>query len=169
MASNRFTENHLIVPGAVSGGLDYNAGGDLDSVNMAKYNHLTLILIGDASVAGDGVLTMYGGLTDGSKTAACGFTYRYSSGNAGAASADVLGTAATVSAGSTLTITGASLASRMLIIEMDASDMVVSGTQYQYVTPSLSSAGTAGTCTGIFILSEPRYAEAVMPTAIPTT
>ena len=164
MASNRFSESHGIMPLVVSSGLDYNAGGDLDSFDMSKYNHATIIIIGDASVAGAGILTIYGGATDGAKTAAVTFTYRYSGGNVAAASSDVLGTAATSAA---LTLTGASLISRMIVCELDAEDLNVSGTQYRYVTGSLSAAGTAGACTAVVILSEPRYAEAVMDTANP--
>lgn len=164
--SARFSQKNGIVPLSVSNGLDYNAGGDLDSINMALYRHAAIIIIADASVAGDGVFTLYGGATDGAKTAAVTFTYRYSSGNVAAASADVLGTPATSAA---LTITGTSLASRMLIIEVDEEDMNVSGTQYQFLTGNLSAAGTAGNCTAVAILSEPRYSKAVMPTAIPTS
>jgi len=166
MASNRFSESHGIVPIAVSTTGDYNAGFTGDSVNMSKFNHYTLIIVGDANVAGNGVLTIYGGATDAATTAAATFTYRYSSGDAGSASSDVLGTAATSAA---LTITGASLASRMLICELDAEDLNISGTQYQYVTPVLSDAGTGGYVTMVAILSEPRYAKAVMDTAVPTS
>jgi|GEM_PF-2093500 len=167
MAKNRFSESHGIMPLVLPSGLNYNGGGDCDCFDMSKYNHATIIFMGDASVAGNGILTIYGGASDAAKTAACGFSYRYSSGNVSAASSDVLGTVATVAAGSTLTITGASLASRMLIVELDASDLVVSGTQYRYVTPSLNADGTGGTCGVVVILSEPRFEEAVMDTANP--
>ena len=164
MAKNRFSESHGIMPLSVSSGLDYNTGGDLDSFDMSKYNHATIIIIADANVAGAGVLTIYGGATDGAKTAAATFTYRYSAGNVLAASSDVLGTAATSAA---LTLTAASLVSRMIVCELDAADLQISGTQYRYATPSLSAAGTAGVCTAVVILSEPRYLEAVMDTANP--
>lgn len=163
--TSRFSSAHGIVPLAVSGGLDYNAGGTLDSINMAKYNHCTLIILADASVAGNGILTIYGGTVDGSTGAAIPFTYRYSQGNAGAASADVLGSTATSSA---LTCIEASLVSRMLVVEFDAQDMYVSGTQYQYATPVLNADGTAGTCSAVAILSEPSYMKDIMPTAVPS-
>ena len=164
MASNRFSESHGIFPVAVSTTGNYNAGFTGDSVDMSKYNHYTLIIVGDNAVAGGGILTIYGGATDAATTAAATFTYRYSAGIAGAASSDVLGTAATSAA---LTITGASLVSAMLICELDAQDLNVSGVQYRYVTPVLDATGTAGYVTMVAILSEPRYEKAVMPTANP--
>ena len=164
MSSQRFSESHGIVPLVESATGDYNAGFTADSVDMSKYNHYTLIIIGDNAVAGNGVLTIYGGATDAATTAAATFTYRYSSGIIGAASSDVLGTAATSAA---LTITGTSLVSAILVCELDAEDLNISGTQYRYVTPVLSAAGTAGYVAMVAILSEPRYLEAVMDTANP--
>ena len=164
--SVRFSQSHGIVPIAHSVTGDYNAGFTGESVNMAKYNHYTLIIIGDNAVAGNGVLTMNAGATDGATTAAAGFAYRYSAGNIAAASGDVLGVPTVVAAAGTLTITGASLVSRMLVIELDAADLNIAGVQYQWVTPVLSAAGTAGYVTMVAILSEPRYEEAVMDTAI---
>ena len=164
MASNRFSESHGIMPIAVSTTGDYNAGFTGDSVDMSKFGHYTLIIIGDSAVAGNGVLTIYGGATDAATTAAATFTYRYAAGVAGAASSDVYGTAATSAA---LTITGASLTSAVLLCELDVEDLWISNVQYRYVTPVLSAAGTAGYVTMVAILSEPRYEKAIMPTANP--
>jgi len=43
--------------------------------------------------------------------------------------------------------------------------LLVAGVQYQYATLVLSNAGTAGFVTLVYILSEPRYAQNVMPTS----
>ena len=161
--SVRFSQSHGIVPIAHSVTGDYNAGFTGESVNMAKYNHYTLIIIGDNAVAGDGILKIHGATSDGGTTADLTFAYRYSAGNIAAASGDVYGTPATSAA---LTITGASLQARVLICELDAQDLVVSGVSYQWVTPILDATGTAGYVTMVAILSEPRFEEAVMDTAI---
>jgi len=163
---NRFSESHLIVPMYLAATNSYNGGGTFDSINMSKYNHCTLIIYGDAAVAGDGVLTLYAAAAAAGTTATAGFTYRYGSAVTGSAGADVLGTASTVAAAATLTITGASLASAILVIEFEAADLCISGVQYKWATPTLDATGSAGMCSAIAILSEPRYSEAVMDTAI---
>ena len=160
MAKNRFSESHGILGLAVDG--DWNAGFSSDSIDMAKYNHACIIIIGDSSVAGNAVLTLYGGATAGAETAAATFTYRYAGGNVGSASSDVFDAALTSAA---LTSTATSMDSRCTLIEFDASDLNISGTQYRYATLVVSAAGTAGTCDMVAILSEPRYIEAVMDTA----
>ena len=160
MAKNRFSESHGILGLTVDG--DWNAGFSSDSIDMAKYNHACVIIMGDSSVAGNAVITVYGGATAGAETAAITFAYRYAGGNVGSASSDVFGTVATSAA---LTTTATSMDSRCTLIEFEAADLNVSGTQYRYATVVVSAAGTAGTCDIIAILSEPRYAEAVMDTA----
>lgn len=161
--SARFSQSHGIVPICASTTGDYNAGLTMESINMAKYNHCTIIMYGDSAVAGNGVLTIYGGATDAAQTAAITFTYRYSAANELLTNSDVLGDPATSAA---LTITGTSFDLRLLVIEIDAEDLNVSGIQYQFITPVLSAAGTAGYFTAIAILSEPRFAKAVMPSAV---
>ena len=162
--SCRFSNTHGIVGLTVDG--DWNAGFDSDSVDMSLYNHCTMLIIGDASLAGNAVLTLYGGATHGTKTAAATFTYRYASGDVGSASSDVFGAPATSSG---LTSTATSMDSRVTVIEFDAEDLNISGTQYRYATLNVSDAGTGGTCDIVAILSEPRYATGVMKTAIPTS
>ena len=162
MAKNRFSESHGIIPLTIDG--DWNAGFSSDSFDMSKYNHATLVIIGDTSLAGNAVITVYGGATDAAETAAITFTYRYAGGNVAAASSDVYDAAATSAA---LTTTATSMDLRTTLIEFDASDLWVSNVQYRYVTVVVSAAGTAGTCSIIAILSEPRYSEAIMDTANP--
>lgn len=160
--SARFTQTHLIVPMVTAG--DYGNGFSMETVNMSKYNHGTLIIYG-ASISGDGDLTMMAGTADEGETAAITFTYRYGSAVTESATADVLGTPAT---SASLEITGATLTERILVIEWDAQDMVVSNVSYLYMTPVLNSDGSSGTINAIAILSEPRYMEGVMDTAIGT-
>jgi len=160
MAKNRFSESHGILGLTVDG--DWNAGFDSDSIDMAKYNHACVIIIGDSSLAGNAVIKVYGGATAGTKTAAATFAYRYAGGNVGSASSDVFDAVETSAA---LTTTATSMDSRVTLIEFEAADLNVSGTQYRYATVEVSAAGTAGTCDIVAILSEPRYAEAIMDTA----
>ena len=162
MASNRFSEAHGVMPLTIDG--DWNAGFSSDSIDMSKYNHCTLVIVGDTNVAGNAVITVMGGATDAAETAAITFTYRYASGNVAAASSDVYGAASTSAA---LTTTATSMDLRTTLIEFDAEDLNVSGTQYRYATCVVSAAGTAGTVSIIAILSEPRYSEAIMDTANP--
>jgi outer membrane usher protein FimD/PapC len=158
--SCRFSQSHAILGLTVDG--DWNAGFSTDSMDTAKYNHWTILIMGDASLAGNAVLTLYGGAAAGDTTAAATFAYRYASGDVGSASSDVFGTVATSAA---LTTTATSMDSRVTIIEFQASDLNISGTQYRYATLVVSSDGSAGTCDIIAIGSEPRYSGAIMPTA----
>ena len=165
MATQRFSQSHGIVPVEQCILGNWASGGAMDSVNMAKYNHATLIIIGGADCTTDTTLTVKAATTDAGTTANVTFSYRYSAGDIGAASADVLGAVAT---SSSLTVTAASLADRMLVVEWDAEDMNVSNVQYQYATPTLGTDGTDGEYSAVVILSEPRYEETVMHTAVPT-
>ena len=160
MAKNRFSESHGILGLSVDG--DWNAGFDSDSIDMAKYNHACVIIIGDSSLAGNAVIKVWGGATAGTKTGAITFAYRYAGGDIGSASSDVFDAVLTSAA---LTTTATSMDSRVTLIEFEAADLNVSNTQYRYATVEVSAAGTAGTCDIVAILSEPRYMEAIMDTA----
>jgi len=160
----RFSQSHGIVPLVTNTLGDYTAGFSADSVNMALYNHCTIIIQGDNAVAGAGVLTIMAGLTDAAETAGITFTYRYISVDVKAAGADILSTPAT---SASLSFTEAHIKNGMYVIEFDAQDMIVAGVQYQFATPVVDATGTGGYVNMVAILSEPRYAKAVMPTAIP--
>ncbi len=160
MAKNRFSESHGVLGLTVDG--DWNAGFDSDSIDMAKYNHACVIIIGDASVAGNGIIKVNAGNTAGSESTAITFTYRTSGADVGSASSDVFGAAATSAAWTT---TAATIASQVTLIEFDAADLNVSGTQYRYARVNVDATGSAGTVDIVAVLSEPRYLEAVMDTA----
>ncbi len=164
MSNAKFSQSNGIVPVVVPLALNYNTGFSGDSINMGKYDHGTMIILGSADLAGAGILTMMAGLTLAAETAAITFTYRYISVDAAAATlADILSTPATSAA---LTITEAYLKAGMYVIEWDAADLNVAGVQYKYITPVLNADGTAGIVGIVTILSEPRYETGVMPTAI---
>jgi hypothetical protein len=160
----KFSESNAIVYGTIIAADNYNAGWTGDSVCMGKYNHGTMIIVGDAAVAGAGSLTMMAGAAAGNVTAAITFEYRSVTTDILSATADVLSAPGSTSAA--LALTEANILSGMYVIEWDADDLNVSGTQYNWITPVLSAAGTAGIVTAIIILSEPRYSKAVMPTVV---
>ena len=163
--SARFTQSHGIVPIVIPLAANYNTVTAVEeSIDMAKYNHATFIFLFSADTTGEGVLTMSAGLTNGAADAAATFTYRYGSAAVLVATSDVLSAASAAVA--TLTITEAMSISKVLTVEVDTGDMYVSNVQYRYLTPALTDAGTAGIFSCVAVLSEPRYSEAVMPTAI---
>ncbi len=162
--SARFSQSHGIVPMVAPLALNYNTGVTMDSIDMSKYNHACLIIMGSADCAGTGVFTIPCATTIGGTTAVATFTYRYISVDvAAAALADVLSTPVTDV--STLTFVEATIVSGMYVIEWDAADLNVSGVQYRWATPAIDAAGTAGILSAVCILSEPRYMSDVMPTA----
>jgi len=162
--SCRFSNTHGIVPLAVDG--DITGSYDLDSIDMSLYNHVTILISCSADLAGNNVLKMHGGAADGIKTADTTFTYRYGGAAAKSASADVLTAPATSAA---LTLTAATYAGRVLVVEVDAEDMVVAGVQYRYLTGNFDGTATTGTASAFAVLSEPRYETSIMKTAIPTS
>ena len=165
--SARFSQTHAIIYSTIIVADNYNAGMSMDSINMALYNQCALILVGDAAVAGAGIVTLMAGLTNAVETAAITFDYRYTLTDVGSAVAgsepDLL--SAPVRA-ATCTLTEAYIKSGMYVFEWGAEDMQVAGVSYQWLTPVLSAAGTAGIITAISIGSEPRYSKNVMPTAL---
>jgi len=157
---NRFSETHGILGLTIDG--DWNGGFNSDSIDMAKYNHACIIIMGDASVAGNGIITVNAGNTAGSEAAAITFTYRTPGADVGSASSDVFSAAATSAAWTT---TAATIASGVNLIEFDAADLNVSNVQYRYARLTVDATGSAGTVDIVAILSEPRYIEAIMDTA----
>ena len=161
MAKNRFSESHGILGLVVDG--DWNGGFSADSIDMSKYNHACVLIIGDANVTGNGIITVLAGNTAGSEAAAISFSYRTSGANVGSASSDVFSAASTPAA--SWTTTAATMASQVNLIEFDAADLNVSGTQYRYACVTVDATGSNGTVDIVAILSEPRYSEAIMDTA----
>lgn len=163
--SARFTQSHGIVPVIIPLAANYNTiTAAEESIDMAKYNHATFIFLFSADMAGDGgILTMSAGLTNGAADAAATFTYRYGTAACLSATADTL-TAPVAAA--TLTMTTANCQSKVLTVEVDTQDLNVSGVQYRYLTPAYDDGGSGGIFSCVAILSEPRYEQGVMPTAI---
>ena len=130
---------------------DYNAGVDADSINMKNLHRATFILLFGA-ITGDAVLTVNSGATDGAKTSALTFHYAVGGAACGSASSDVIAADATSAA---LTLTAATYANKMLIVEVNATDMDMANEE-EWLTLSLSAAADAGILHCVAIL-EPRY------------
>lgn len=136
---------------------DYNAGVDFDSINMKNFHRCTFV-IGFGAITGDAVLTVNSGATNGAKTSALTFEYALGGAAIGTAvagstaSCDVLAAAATSAA---LTLTAATYANKMLVVEVAAAAMDIANAE-EWLTASLSSAADAGIAFAFAIL-EPRY------------
>ena len=144
-----FPERYKVVP--VMGSDDINAGVDADSINMKNFHKATFIML-FGTLNGDAVLTVNSGATDGAKTSALTFHYALGGAALGAANCDVLAADATSAA---LTLTAATYTDKMLIVEVDASDMDTANEE-EWLTLSLSNAANSGACDVVAIL-EPRY------------
>ncbi|MDA3918979.1 MAG: hypothetical protein PF690_18705 [Deltaproteobacteria bacterium] len=152
------SEKYKFVPLLISA--DINAGVDLDSINMSHFHSATFVLIFGADLSGDAILTLNSAVTDGAKTTAETFSYRYGSAATKSATADTLTDRATSAA---LTLTGTTFLSRMLICEIDSDSMTA---EQPFLTGSLSAAASAGTCNAFAILT-PRYPGHAVASAIP--
>lgn len=159
-----FTEENLVIPLTAYDGVDGANNIEMDSFNMSKYQHATIVLLFDTTVTGNNVLTLECASSDSGDTADATFHYRIGGATIGSANCDVLAADATSAA---LTLAAATYQNKMLVLELDADELPGSGeTTYKWVTVDLDGAADAGNVTGIAILSKPRYAEAVMDTAL---
>lgn len=153
----RFGEEYKIVP--VIEPEDHAAGVDGDSVSLENYDHVAFVFL-FGELTGDAVLTINSGATAGTKTTAETFNYRATSADLKVADGDKLGDESTSSG---LTLTAATYEDRMLVVELDASE-VTDG--QEWITPSVSSAASEEFVSCFAILGKPRYAQNVPPTAI---
>jgi len=167
MPHAKFSQSHGIIYATIIVADNFNAGASLDSINMALYDHVAVIMVADVAAAGTPVLTVMAGAANGDETAAMTFSYRYAATDVGSAvvgsEPDLL--SAPVAA-ATLTLTEAYIKSGMYVIEWDAQDLLVAGVHYQWATVVLDAAGTAGIFTAVAIADQPRYAKNIMPTAL---
>jgi hypothetical protein len=154
----RLPEEKKIVPVMASDDID--AGVDADSINMKNFHRCTYIMT-FGTLSGDAVMTVNSGASDGAKTSALTFHYALASAAIGSESCDIL---AADTKAATLTLTAATYTNKMLIVEVDASDMDVDNGE-EWLTLSLSDAAASGACDVVAIL-EPRYTGNVSGTAL---
>ncbi len=155
-----FTEEHLIIPLTDQDGVSITANTELDSINMAKYQHATIVLLFSTTLTDNNVLTVERAATDSGDSSDATFHYRLGGATfTTATGCDVLAADAT---SSSLTLTAATYQDRMLVLELDADEM----STYNWATVDFDGTASVGTVTAIAILSNPRYAEAVLDTAL---
>ena len=159
-----FTQDNLIIP-LCAGATSITSNAEMDSFNMSGYDQATVIILFAASLVANGVLTVECGATDSADTSDATFHYRLGGAAPGTAASDTLAADATSAA---LTLTAATYQGKMLVLELHADELPKSGeTVYDWVTVDFDGTNTTGSVTAFAILSKPRYAKAVMPTAIP--
>ena len=149
-----------VKPAYVINTADYNAGVDGDSINMKGFHRATFYLLFGA-ITGDAVLTVNSGASDGAKTSALTFRYALGSAACGSATSDVLGSTSTSAA---LTLTAATYANKMLIVEVEATEMDLANDE-NWLTIAISSAASAGVCHCNAVLV-PRYTDNISATAL---
>ena len=157
----RLAEEKKIVP--VLNSTDYGAGVTLDSINMKNHHRATFILTFGA-ITGNAGMILYSGATAAAATSTCAFDYAIGGAAIASASADVLAAKTTATAASGMTLTAATYASKMLVIEADASNMdVANGEEWLHLV--IDGSASSGICHAVAIL-EPRYTSDKSVTAL---
>ena len=161
---SKVVENVHIVP-LTALSEDGTASLDLDSFKMNLWESAAICILFSATLTGNNVLTVNGGLTVGAKTVALSFNYRLGSAAPKNATADVLavGQSAKVA---TLTLTAATYQGKMLVLELEATDLQSSNVIYPWVTVNLDGTASACTVAAWAVLKGARYAQEVMDTVI---
>jgi hypothetical protein len=153
----RLCETKKLVP--IFDSADINAGADSDSICVKGAEHVTLLCMFGPSLSGNAVLTLYEGASDGAKTSAVTFAYRYGGAATGSASSDVLSTEATSAA---LTCTGTTFVSRLLVIEVDCASLTDG---YDWLTLQVGSEASAGELTVVAVLDS-KYQSPALDTVL---
>ena len=138
---------------------------DLDSFKMNKWESALIAILFSATLTGVNVLTVSGGLTVGAKTVTLSFNYRLASAVSLTAGADTYATeqAAKVA---TLSLTAATYQGKVLLIELESTDLQSANVIYPWVTLNLDGTASACTIAAWAVLMGPRYAEDVMDTVL---
>ena len=167
---NVFSEKHKIVNVIVPTASDTfvtGTGVTSDVVNLENYNKCTFILATGASAAAVQTITVYAGISEGSCSTPIVFKYRtQAAAGVPDAGSDVPTALATATIAGFPTIV--SKAGGMAIIEVDAAVVAAAGTNFDHCALRLKDTPTPLAQLGcvIAILSEPRYPQAILATAI---
>jgi hypothetical protein len=130
---------------------DHQAGIEFDSFKLTAAAGADIVLIFGA-VTGDAVLSLYVGATVGAKTTKIPFRYRLSSGDFKAASADLYAAEATDADGD-LTLTAATYDHRVLVIHLDAQELIEAK---PWVTVDVDATASVLLLSAVAILHQPR-------------
>ena len=143
------------------------APGVTDIVNMENYRKLTFIVATGATTAVYPTITVLAGNANDSAATAIAFKYKtqIAATDCTTQGGDV--PSALTDATSSGFVMTASKIGGLYIIEVDAAVVAAAGTNYDHVKLNvLQNANTAQTACVIAILSEPRYAQDILATAI---
>ena len=136
-----------------------SAGITGESVCLKDYGHCAFILL-FGELTGNSVLKVREGAIDGATTADLTFTYRATAADILNAAADTLGTEATSAA---LTLTAATYQDRMIVVEVDNQELTAG---YDWLTVNIDATASELLVSCVAVLSQPRFAEDVPPTAV---
>lgn len=164
--SQVWSEINKVVQGTVpSADISTTGGVQTDIVDMEGYKRCTFLFMTGASVDNDAAITVQAGLSSTSCSTEIAFKYR------SITDGDTYGALTDAVAGTGFSITAES-AEQYHIIEVDAATVcaATTGTTY-YDHIALTHTETTGHTTALIgcvvaILSEPRYPQAVLDTAI---
>jgi hypothetical protein len=140
---------------------DYGSAGiDFDSVHMGRLHSLA-VAISFGAITGNSILKVYCGATEGAKTTAIAFKYRFGGGDYKAASADILGDATDV-ASTGLTLTAATFDHRLVVVEVDADNL---SDGKPWLTVEIDATATVMLAGGMAV-GVPRHQSHTSPTVI---
>lgn len=144
------------------------ASASTDVVNMENYKKLTFLVVTGASVANtDSTITILAGVSNSSCTTAMVFKYRTQIAAATPGTGSDVQSALTTATTAGFAMT-ASKKGGVYIIEVDAQEVAAAGTNFDHVCLKLVEATGSGAALGcvLAILSDPRYPDSVLQTAI---
>lgn len=153
---NNYSENNNIVYTLKPG--DHQGGVDGDSVNFGGM-HRVCFLVMMAALTGSAILKFWSGATVGTKTTAITFRYRLADAVQGADSGDTFAAWATSAA---LTLTDGTYDNKMLLIEIEATEMEE---DEPWLTPEIGSEASAFNAS-IAMLGATTNRQLNVPTAI---
>ncbi len=131
---NNYSENNNIVYSLKPG--DHQAGVDGDSVTFGGMQRVVFMVM-MAALTGNAILKFFSGATAGTKTTALTFRYRLADAVQGSATADTFGAWTTSAA---LTLTAATYANKMLLVEIEETEMTK---DEPWLTPEVGSEASA--------------------------
>jgi len=137
-----------------------------DVVDMADYKRCTFIVATGATSTANGIITVLAGVSNASCTTAIIFKYRTQIAAVPPAAGSDVPSALTAAAVTGFSMT-ASKAGGLYIIEVDVREVAAAGTNFDHVKLTVTEVTDAPqTACIIAILSQPRYPQGVLKTAI---
>lgn len=128
-------------------------------VDMEGYKRCTFLFITGVTSTGIGAITVQAGVSNASCSTEIAFKYRKIT------TGDTYGALTDAVAGTGFNLT-VSTANQYHIIEVDAATVATAGTDYDHCALSITNQVTAINACVVAILSEPRYPQGILDTAI---